>query len=107
MANSIGFCLKMSGIVLAAKQKEFEQTLRFVSNHLGPDCLQFSFSSDIFISGLYHFYSLWPTTEALSLFFKSQEFNVLEGAYKTLGSLEKFETGEVTDIKVFHITASA
>ena len=104
MAYSMTFFLKMSGTVPPSKRKEFEQTVRFVSNHLNTPCLQFNLSSDIFIADLYHFYSLWPSAESLGSFCKSQEFQVLEGAYNTLGSLEKNTTGEQVDIKSFQTT---
>lgn len=103
MANNTEHFLKMSGTVPPGKRKELEQTFRFVSNQLTPVCLQCSLSADIFITDMYHFYSLWPTAEALGNFCKSQEFQVLEGAYKTLGSLEKNTTGELQDIKSFQI----
>jgi quinol monooxygenase YgiN len=106
MENSVAHFLKMSGMVPPGKRKEFEQTSRFVSHQLSPDCLQFSFSTDIFISGRYHFYSLWPTAEALTAFRRSQEFQILEGAYKTLGSLETNISGEEVEIQSFHVTGT-
>ena len=104
MENSVAHFLKMSGVVLPAKRKEFEQTSRFVAHQLSPDCLQFSFSTDLFIVGRYHFYSLWPSAEALAVFCRSQEFQILEGAYRTLGSLEQNILGEEVEIQSFHIT---
>lgn len=87
-------CLKMSGIVPLAKRKEFEQTFRFVSNHLSRNCIEFSLFADALVPNHYHFLTLWPTFESMDRFCSSNEFFLLVGAYKTLGSLESSETME-------------
>jgi quinol monooxygenase YgiN len=94
----------MSGMIFPAKRKEFEQTFRFVFNLRIPDCLQYTLSVDIFTPNQFHFYSLWVTLESLKEFSKSQEFQLLKGAFQTLGSLESETAGELVDIKAFHIT---
>ena len=93
--------LKISGTVPSGKRREFEQTFKFVANHLGPNCLQHALSADIFLLDRYYFYSLWRSSESLEDFFKSQEFVVLEGAFKTLGVLEKRMSGELAEIISF------
>ena len=103
MGNNTVHFLKMTGTVPPGKRKEFEQTVKFVSNHLSFDCLQFSLSADIFTTDLYHFYSLWPSRESLGNFYRSQEFKLLDGAYKTLGTLESNIAGELVEIKPFKI----
>ncbi len=95
--------LKMSGFIPPGKRKEFEQTFRFVSNQLSPDCLQCSLSADIFNTGVYYFYSVWPTAESLGAFYKSQEFQVLAGAFQTLGSPDQNTSGKQIDIKLFEL----
>lgn len=107
MGNSNEHFLKMSGKVPPGKHKEFEQTLLFVSNHLYKSCLQFNLSADIFNTDLYHFYSLWASPESLESFCKSQEFYLIQGAFETLGSLEKSTAGELIDLKCFQITDMA
>ncbi|HEX5025874.1 MAG TPA: hypothetical protein VFV68_11415 [Agriterribacter sp.] len=95
--------LKMSGVVPLSKRREFEQTFRFVSNQLPPDCLQCNISADESDAGLYHFYSLWTSAESRDRFLKSPECQVLEGAYQALGTLEQSIIGEqMADVKLFN-----
>lgn len=89
--------LKLSGFIPENKRKEFEQTFRFIFNQLPADCIEHDLSTDINSPGKYHFYSLWPSLNALGVFMKSQEFQVLEGAYEALGSLDKTSSGELVD----------
>lgn len=106
MGNSELHFLKMSGMVPPGKHKEFEQTFKFVLNQLSPDCLQFSLSADIFVADLYHFFSLWRSSASLAGFCKSQEFQVLEGAFRTLGTPGQNNSGKLVDIKLFEQEAN-
>jgi quinol monooxygenase YgiN len=103
MGNNTAWFLKLSGSVPPGKRKEFEQTFRFVSNQLPPDCLQFSLSADIYNTGMYHFFSLWPSAEALNIFSRSTEFQVLQGAYQTLGSQDQNMSGKLADTRIFEL----
>lgn len=100
MEEKIHF-LRLTGVIPGKKQREFEQTFRFVFNQLSRNCLEHDLSLDVNFSSKYHFYSLWPSASALAVFMKSQEFQVLEGAYKALGTLDESTRGELIDIKVF------
>jgi hypothetical protein len=106
MEKKIHF-LKLTGFIPENKRKEFEQTFRFIFNQLPTDCLEHDLSMDINFPGRYHFYSLWPSYNALAVFMKSQEFLVLEGAYEALGTLDKTNHGELVDIKTFQLSDSS
>jgi hypothetical protein len=93
----------MSGFVPLSKHKEFEQTFRFVSNQVSPDCMQFSLAADIFVANEYHYYSLWPTAESLDAFCRSKEFLVIEGAFQTLGSQDQDIRGKKIDMQSFEL----
>jgi quinol monooxygenase YgiN len=96
-------CLKMSGIVPSGKRREFEQTFRFVSNHLSRNCLEFNLCADALVPNQYHFMALWATQESMDSFCTSNEFILLAGAYKTLGTLDQSETVEWTNVKQISI----
>lgn len=96
-------CLKMSGIVPLGKHREFEQTFRFVANHLSHNCIEFKLFADALVANQYHFMAFWSTLESMDLFCTSNEFFVLLGAFKTLGTLHKSETLEWLNIKQVNI----
>lgn len=103
MGDNKVHCLKMSGIVPLGKRKEFEQTFRFVSNHLSRNCIEFNLFADAFVPNHYHFQAFWLNPESLNIFCTSNEFFLLVGAFKTLGTLERSETMEWVAIKSISI----
>ena len=103
MGDNKVHCLKMSGIVPLGKRKEFEQTFRFVSNHLSRNCIEFNLFSDALDSNQYHFVALWLSPESMSSFCASNEFFLLVGAFKTLGLMERSETMEWVNTKSIEI----
>ena len=97
--------LRISGYVPGNKRREFEQTVKFVFNQLSNDCIEHSLSKDIFVEGHYHFFSVWLTDSAVKLFMSSREFQLLSGAYYTLGDDdERLVHGPVADIQVFRVS---
>ncbi len=80
------FCfLKVSGTINAQKEREFLQTAKFIFNHLPADCISKNLSTDVDLSDTYHFYSLWSSKAALDDYMSSSEFDLLTGAFNTLG----------------------
>ncbi len=80
------FCfLKVSGTIDARKEREFLQTAKFIFNHLPPDCISKNLSKDVDLSDTYYFYSLWSSKAALDDYMASTEFDLLTGAFTTLG----------------------
>src|SRR4051812_5687902 len=104
MDKNILHFLRISGDVPGNKRREFEQTLKFVFHQLPGECIEHSLSADVFVEGHYHFFSLWLTAAAMKLFMASVEFQLLTGAYFTLGCEEKTEHGPIADIQAFKIS---
>ena len=104
MEKNIPYFLRISGDVPGNKRKEFEQTFKFVFNQLPADCIEHSLSTDVFVEGHYHFFSVWVSGSSLKLFMASVEFQLLTGAYFTLGEEEKTVHGPVADIQAFRVS---
>jgi hypothetical protein len=96
--------LRISGDVPGNKRREFEQTFRFVFNQLPADCIEHSLSADVFVDGRYHFFSLWLSGNSMKLFMASVEYQLITGAYFTLGGDEKTVHGPMADIQVFGVS---
>ena len=105
MEKKIPHFLRISGDVPGNKHREFEQTIKFVINHLPDDCIEHSLAADVFVEGHYHFFSVWLSDTAMKLFMSSVEFQLLSGAYYTLGDdNEKLVHGPVADIQTFRVS---
>jgi quinol monooxygenase YgiN len=87
--------LKISGDISDNKEKEFEQTIRFVFNQLPDECIDRSLTQDTFNAGHYVFYSVWHNERALLKFMKSEEYDLIKGAFETLGFYENTVKGEI------------
>ena len=96
--------LRISGDVPENKRKEFEQTFRFVFNQLPDECIEHSLCKNVFIDGNYSFFSIWKTGSSMKAFMQSVEYQLLTGAYFTLGDEEKIEHGPVADIQAFRVS---
>ena len=96
--------LRISGDVPGNKRKEFEQTFKFVFNQLPSECIGHSLSADVFVDGRYHFFSLWLSGGAMKFFMASPEFQLLMGAYFTLGDEGLTIHGPMTDIQSFLVS---
>ena len=88
--------LEISGDVARNKEKEFEQTIRFVFNQLPAECIERGLAADVHITGHYYFFSIWKNERSLLRFMDSDEFQLVTGAYDALGTLEKTVYGAIT-----------
>ena len=104
MEKTTPHLLRISGHVPGNKRREFEQTFKFVFNQLPGECIEHSLSEDVFIHGHYHFFSLWLTAGSMKVFMESVEFQLLTGAYFTLGAEEKIAHGPIADIQAFKVS---
>jgi hypothetical protein len=104
MDKTTPYFLRISGDVPGNKRREFEQTLKFVFNQLPSECIEHSLSADVFVDGQYHFFSLWLTGSAMKSFMASVEFQLLTGAYFTLGDEQKTVHGPIADIQAFRVS---
>jgi len=97
------YFLKISGLISKTKQQEFQQTVQFIFNQLSNACLGRNLALDVINPGLYHFYSVWKTEDSLIAFKNSHEFELLMGAFKTLGKYEQTMTGKKSDLQLFEL----
>jgi heme-degrading monooxygenase HmoA len=97
------YFLKISGTVAAGKQREFQQTVQFVFNHLSSSCLEHNLTLDVHSPELYHLYSLWNSEGSLHAFKSSHEFELIKGAFQTLGSYNDTMSGRWADFQLFEL----
>ena len=97
------YFLKISGTVSAGKQREFQQTVQFIFNHLSSDCLNHNLTLDVHTPELYHVYSLWNSEDSLYAFRSSNEFELIKGAFQTLGSYRDTMSGPWAKIQLFEV----
>jgi hypothetical protein len=97
------YFLKISGFIRNDKQREFQQTVQFIINHLPPQCLESHLTADVFIPDQFHFFTTWNSEAALNSFNSSEELELLKGAFYTLGSFQSTVTGSKTEGTVFHL----
>ena len=97
------YFLKISGTVSAGKQREFQQTVQFVFNHLSPGCISHSLALDVHMHDHYHVYSSWNSEASLTAFKRSNEFELIKGAFQTLGSYKDTMSGRWAQIQLFEI----
>lgn len=91
------FVIVSSGTVGENKRKEFEQTVKFILNHVPAGCTRREFSIDVNVSGRYHLLIGWDSLEALNNFKSSDEVRLLQGAIETLGESSEFLQGTLVD----------
>jgi len=97
------YFLKISGTVAEGKQREFQQTVQFIVNHLPIACLSQNLSLDVNNTNLYHFYSLWQSGSAVDVFKGSHEYELLKGAFQTLGDYHETMSGRAADPQLFEL----
>lgn len=103
MENETKFFLEISGLINTGKHREFQQTVKFVFNHLSSDCIRHNLALDVETPNLYHIYCLWQSQDALIAFTSSNEFQLLKGAFKTLGEYQQNISGKETETHLFEI----
>jgi hypothetical protein len=91
------FVIVSSGTVNESKRKEFEQTVKFILNHVPGGCTRQEFSIDVNVTGRYHLLIGWDSLEALNAFKSSDEVRMLQGAIDTLGESSEFLQGTLVD----------
>lgn len=97
------YFLKISGNVSSGKHREFQQTVQFIFNHLPIGCLGRNLALDVHHPNLYHLFSLWQSEAALLIFKSSHEFELLKGAYHTLGEYEDTMAGRIAEAQLFEL----
>lgn len=97
------YFLKISGFVNSSKHREFEQTVKFIFNHLPSACLERNLSLDIFNHNLYHLFSTWQNEDDLLSFKASHEYELLKGAFHTLGEYQDMMAGKLAEAQLFEL----
>jgi|KBSMisStandDraft_5_1062788.scaffolds.fasta_scaffold01144_18 quinol monooxygenase YgiN len=90
--------LIISGHISEKKRLEFEHTFRIGLNALTGNCLSKSIAEDQISYGEYHFFSIWKDEDALQDFLNSGEYQLLTGAFHSLGKLKQITNGQVSEI---------
>jgi hypothetical protein len=88
--------LRLSGLIPANKQNEFEQTYRFAIVQIPRACTGYNISKDVLNQDVYHFTSYWESSESLHVFTHSSTFLMIIGAFNTLGKLYENVSGEMS-----------
>jgi quinol monooxygenase YgiN len=100
--NTLYF-LKITGFINKSKHQEFQQTVQFIFNHLSAACLNRNLALDINTPNLFHFYSMWQSEDSLLAFKSSHEYELLKGAFKTLGLYEETMAGKKAELQLFEL----
>jgi quinol monooxygenase YgiN len=87
--------LIISGQIAAHKKIEFEHTFRIGFSSLSSECISKNMSEDRNKEGIYYFFSLWPDNDSLNHFMDSQEFQLLNGAFRALGCATRTINGNL------------
>lgn len=97
------YFLKISGLINSAKRHEFQQTVQFIFNHLSSACLGHTLALDVDNPNLYHFFLLWQSEDSVLAFKSSHEFELLKGAFQTLGQYQETMYGKKADMQLFEL----
>ena len=99
--SEINSFLIISGQIKESKRNEFEQTFRLAAGSMSKDCIIHNLSKDTDREGYYYFFSLWVSESALKRFTDSVEYQMMNGAFHTLGVVGKSCTGNLSEMKSF------
>ena len=97
------YFLKISGFIRSEKNREFQQTVQFIFNHLPKECLSHNLALDVHTNNLYHLYTLWQSEDSLITFKSSHEFDLLKGAFQTLGNYQETMAGKWAEVQLFEL----
>ncbi len=97
------YLLKISGFIRNEKHREFQQTVQFIINHLPPHCIESHLAVDVFTPDHFHFFTIWNSEAALNSFNSSEEFELLNGAFNTLGTFQSTVTGSKQESTLFYL----
>jgi quinol monooxygenase YgiN len=93
--QSIHPFLVISGRIADHKKIEFEHTFRVGFSSISMECISKTLSEDKNDEGIYYFFSLWTSEQALKIFMESLEFQLLNGAFHALGSVGQTIRGTI------------
>ncbi|HET9279149.1 MAG TPA: hypothetical protein VFN95_13220 [Flavitalea sp.] len=85
---------RISGLIPANKQLEFEQTYRFVVTQLPENCSAVPIAKDAIHDCVYHITFQSESLQILKSFTSTPIFTMLIGAFQTLGKLCENKQGK-------------
>jgi len=103
MEKDMLYFLKVSGTIRIGKHQEFQQTVQFIFNQLPTQCVKRELAIDV--HNTYHYYvsTLWQSEETLAAFKASNIFDLLKGAFQTLGRFDESMEGSGLSIQTFDV----
>jgi hypothetical protein len=89
------YYIKISGYIPPEKVNEFKITADSCFANWKQRCIDLNFSKDLIYNDLCHYQSTWNTKDSYKEFMKSEDYKVLEGCFRVLGSINKITHGEM------------
>jgi len=86
-------------MILQHKKLEFENTVKYACGLMTEECIEKSLAVEIFGVDEYYFFSSWCSEQALRMFLRSEEYQLVRSAYDAMGVLKKIEIGYNLEIK--------
>ena len=89
------YYLCISGYIPPEKVNEFKITADTCFANWKQRCIDLYFSKDLIYSDMCHYQSTWKDRESYQDFLESQDYEVLKGCFRVLGTLKKISHGEM------------
>lgn len=93
------YFIRISGYIAEEKVNEFSVTADSCFGRWKHLCNDITFSRDLIYSGLCHYQSTWNDEKSYMDFIQSEDYKVLLGCFRVLGSIKKITRGEMTSEK--------
>ena len=89
------YYIRISGYIPPEKVNEFKITADSCFASWKQRSEDLNFSKDLIYSDLCHYQSTWKDLDTYLDFLKSEDFKILQGCFRVLGSLSKVSHGEM------------
>lgn len=89
------YYIRISGYIPPDKVNEFKMTADSCFASWRQRCVDLHFSKDMIYNDLCHYQSTWDDVDSYLDFMRSEDYKVLQGCFRVLGSLNKISHGEM------------
>jgi hypothetical protein len=89
------YFIRISGYIPTDKVNEFKMTADSCFASWKQRCVDLNFSKDMIYSDLCHYQSTWDDVDDYLDFMRSEDYKVLQGCFRVLGSISKISHGEM------------
>ena len=89
------YYIKISGYIPPEKVNEFKLTADSCFANWKQRSNELCFSKDLIYSDLCHYNSSWNDKQSYIDFMRSEDYKVLEGCFRVLGTINKISHGEM------------